>query len=82
MPHLVNPPAGYLVNCNKNSYSVTPGCPLVPGAYPKHLSTVLAPGTPAHRATELIEAAGKLDFADMERIAMDVKALTLTWALS
>ncbi|MCX7016467.1 MAG: penicillin acylase family protein [Candidatus Sumerlaeota bacterium] len=79
MPHLVNPPSGYLVNCNNNSYTVTRDCPLKPESYPRHLmsqKTTLTPDTRAYRAIELIEECGRLDFADLERIATDIKALT------
>ena len=79
MPHIVNPPSGYLVNCNNNAYTVTTDCPLRPADYPRNLmsqKTVLTPDTRAHRAIELIESTPKLDFADLERFAGDVKTLT------
>ena len=79
MPHIVNPPSGYLVNCNNNAYTATKDCPLRPDGYPRHLmnqSISLAPSTRAHRAIELIEACAKLDFNDIEHIATDVKTLT------
>ena len=79
LPHIVNPPSGYLVNCNNNPYTVTKDCPLKPEAYPRHVTsqkTALAPDTRAYRAIELIELAGKLDFAALERIGADLKALT------
>lgn len=79
LPHTTNPPSGFLVNCNNNPYTVTTDCPIKPDDYPRHLagqSTELSPTTRAHRATELILAAGKLDLPQAVTIATDVKALT------
>jgi acyl-homoserine-lactone acylase len=79
LPTIVDPPAGFIVNCNNGPFTVTPDSPLRPADYPRHLAgraETLAPTTRAHRATQLLTAKDKLDFADMERISTDVKTLT------
>jgi acyl-homoserine-lactone acylase len=79
MPHTINPPSGLLVNCNNNPYTVTPECPINPEEFPRHLTsrgTTLSPSSRAHRAIELLTAKEKIDFADMERVATDIQALT------
>lgn len=79
MPHVVNPAANLIVNCNNNAYTITPDCPLKPADYPRHLmnqATSLRPTMRAHRATELLTAKPQLDLAECEAAAMDVKALT------
>jgi acyl-homoserine lactone acylase PvdQ len=78
LPSAYNPPSGFLMNCNNNPYTVTTNCPIKPDDYPKHLAgrgTTLFPTSRAYRATELLTAKPELDFADMERISMDVKAV-------
>ena len=79
MPHIINPPSGLLVNCNNNPYTVTRQCPIDPEDFPRHLASrgnVMSADTRAHRAMELLTVQEKIDVADMERIATDVKALT------
>jgi acyl-homoserine lactone acylase PvdQ len=81
LPSLIDPPSGFLVNCNNSPYTVTTDDPLDPRDFPRHLAgeaTVLGPSSRAHRATELITALSKLSLADMERISMDIKALGAT----
>ncbi len=78
LPAMFNPPAGYIVNCNNNPYTDTPDSPIKPADFPRHLadqSLTLRPESRAYRATELIAAVPKLNFQDMERISMDVKAV-------
>lgn len=79
LPHVVNPPADFIVNCNNNAYTITPDCPLRPADYPRHLmsqATSLLPTMRAHRAMELLTAKPRLDLAECEAVAMDVKVLT------
>ena len=79
LPHMFNPPSGFIQNCNNNPYTNTPDSPIKPRGFPRHLasqSTVLQPNQRAFRATELLDALDKISFADMERISMDVKCLT------
>ena len=78
LPAMFNPPAGYIVNCNNNPYTNTPDSPIKPADFPAHLanqSLKLRPESRAFRAHELIQATNKLDFQDMERISMDIKAV-------
>jgi len=79
LPHIVNPRAGYLVNCNNNAFTVTRDGELKPGRYPRSYGsqgTTLGRDTRAYRAIELIEARPKHDDADISAITFDVKSLT------
>lgn len=79
LPFEMNPPSGYLMNCNNNPYTATINTSIKPENYPKHLadqSTVLSPLGRPYRADQLIRAKQKLDFDDMERISMDVMTMT------
>ena len=78
LPRMINPPAGYIVNCNNNPYTNAPDSPIQPAGFPAHLAnqeTRLRTTTRAYRANELIAAIPSLTFEDMERISMDVKAV-------
>ncbi|MDP6039085.1 MAG: penicillin acylase family protein [Candidatus Latescibacteria bacterium] len=79
LPHMFNPPSGFIQNCNNNPYTNTPNSPIEPKDYPGHLSsksTVLRPNQRAFRAMELLDALDRTSFDDMARISMDVKCLT------
>lgn len=78
LPHLVNPKAGYLQNCNNSAFTVTRDCELKPGTFPTSFGsqgTVLGPETRAYRAIELIEARPRHDSASFSAITFDVKSL-------
>jgi acyl-homoserine lactone acylase PvdQ len=80
LPYMLNPPSGFIQNCNNNPYTNTPNSPIKPRDFPKHLasqSTILQPNQRAFRATELLDSLETIGFADMERISMDVKCLTV-----
>ncbi|NWG45845.1 MAG: penicillin acylase family protein [Alphaproteobacteria bacterium] len=78
LPVMINPPSGWIQNCNNSAYTSTERSPLRPEDFPAHLagtSTRLSPWSRGYRASEQLAANGALEFSDMLAMARDVKAV-------
>lgn len=73
---VLDPPQGYLQNCNLGPDMMARGLQLDPAAYPSYLYNV-APGATnsrGRRITELLEAHPKLTVEDAQSFALDIHA--------
>jgi penicillin amidase len=75
LPRLLNPPSGYLQNCNSTPFlAAGKETPLEKSRFPAYM--VLEPDTlRAQRAREILESAPRFSFEEMLRLAPDTKVL-------
>lgn len=82
MPHVLNPPAGFLVQANNDPLGLSldndPLGSVRPGGGIYYLTQYFTPGLRAARITQLLKdkmKAGKVSFADMQKIQADTALL-------